>query len=387
MRSDDALTPDLPSVELENLHKWYGSVEAVKGVSFACQDGEFLTVLGPSGSGKTTVLRMIAGFEQPTQATRLAINGISVLNVPAYKRDVSTVFQQYALFPHMTVGENVEYSLKVRGVDREERRRQAASMLELVRLGHTYPRRTNQLSGGEQQRVALARALVSRPKVLLLDEPLGALDEKLRRDMQIELKQIQRSVGTSFVYVTHDQQEALSMSDRIVGMNHGKIEQIGAAEEVYEFPTTRFVADFLGASNLFEGSIVDVRSDFLQVETPIGLFHAPKPAGDSGSAADTPPLPGQAVSISVRPDRLTLVGDPQHLSAGAAPQANGLDIPHNAVEGTAETIVYRGEHSDVIVRLHDGSHLRAGMAAGQHTVAAGDQVVVRWPAAATRVLR
>jgi ABC-type Fe3+/spermidine/putrescine transport system ATPase subunit len=367
----------VPSVELEDVHKSYGRVEAVRGVSFTCRDGEFLTVLGPSGSGKTTILRLIAGFEQPTRAARLAVNGQSVIGVPSYKRDVSTVFQQYALFPHMTVGQNVEYSLKVRGVAPAERQRQAQAMLDLVRLGHTYTRRINQLSGGEQQRVALARALVARPGVLLLDEPLGALDEKLRREMQVELKQIQRQVGTSFVYVTHDQQEALAMSDRIVVMNAGLIEQIGSSEEVYERPATRFVASFLGTSNLLEGVMAETHNGYVHVDTAVGLLTAERPA--------MLPAAGAPVAVAVRPERIALADGTalRHETPALAADAAG---PHNRLAGTVQYVVYKGGLSDVTVALRDGSEMRAALAAGEQSVPVGTEVTMSWAAAATRVL-
>jgi ABC-type Fe3+/spermidine/putrescine transport system ATPase subunit len=366
----------VPSVELEDVYKSYGRVEAVKGVSFSCHDGEFLTVLGPSGSGKTTILRIIAGFEQPTHAIRLAINGQSVIGIPAYRRDVSTVFQQYALFPHKSVGQNVEYSLKVRGIDRVERQRQAQAMLDLVRLGHTYERRTNQLSGGEQQRVALARALVARPGVLLLDEPLGALDEKLRREMQIELKQIQRQVGTSFIYVTHDQQEALAMSDRIVVMNHGVIEQIGSSEDVYEHPVSRFVASFLGTSNLLEATLKEVHDGYVKVETEVGPLYAQRPA--------SLPATGTRLAISVRPERIAIsdMVDDAH-QAIATTEVGG---PRNRLVGTVHNVVYKGGLSDVAVLLADGSEIRVGLAAGERLETNGGVVTLRWPATATRLL-
>jgi ABC-type Fe3+/spermidine/putrescine transport system ATPase subunit len=366
----------VPSVELEDVCKSYGYVEAVKGVSFSCHDGEFLTVLGPSGSGKTTILRIIAGFEQPTQASRLAIAGQSVVGIPAYRRDVSTVFQQYALFPHKTVGQNVEYSLKVRGIDRVERHRQAQAMLDLVRLGHTYGRRINQLSGGEQQRVALARALVARPGVLLLDEPLGALDEKLRREMQIELKQIQRQVGTSFIYVTHDQQEALAMSDRIVVMNQGLIEQIGSSEDVYEHPVSRFVASFLGTSNLLEGTLKEVHDEYVKVETEVGPLFAQRPA--------SLPASGATLVISVRPERIAISDTPGDDHQAIATAEDGG--PRNQLVGTVRNVVYKGGLSDVAVGLADGSEIRVGLAAGERLETNAGVVTLSWPATATRLL-
>jgi putative spermidine/putrescine transport system ATP-binding protein len=246
-------TPPAPAVRLTGLRKSFGDIEAVAGIDLDIADGEFFSMLGPSGSGKTTVLRMIAGFERPT-AGAVLLGGRDVTRLPPFERDVNTVFQDYALFPHMSVQENIEYGLRVRGVGRAERRARTAAALRTVRLDGFGPRRPAALSGGQRQRIALARALVNRPKVLLLDEPLGALDLKLREEMQIELKAIQREVGITFVFVTHDQQEALTMSDRVAVFRAGRIEQVGAPAEVYERPATAFVAGFVGTSNLLTGA-------------------------------------------------------------------------------------------------------------------------------------
>jgi putative spermidine/putrescine transport system ATP-binding protein len=238
-------------VRLEGISKRFGDVAAVNGVTLDVARGEFFTMLGPSGSGKTTTLRLIAGFERP-DAGRILLGGADVTGVAPYARDVNTVFQDYALFPHMTVLENVEYGLRVKRVPRRQRREQAQDALARVRLGGLGGRKPIQLSGGQRQRVALARALVNRPRVLLLDEPLGALDLKLRQEMQVFLKALQRDLGITFVYVTHDQEEALTMSDRLAVFNDGKIEQVGTPKGVYERPLTEFVAGFVGVSNLFE---------------------------------------------------------------------------------------------------------------------------------------
>jgi putative spermidine/putrescine transport system ATP-binding protein len=240
-----------PDVRLTDLVKTYGEVRAVDGVSLDIARGEFFTLLGPSGSGKTTTLRLIAGFELP-DAGGVELAGHAVAHLPPYARDVNTVFQDYALFPHMTVSENVAYGLRVRKVARPERRRRAQEALELVRLADHGARKPAQLSGGQRQRVALARAIVNRPQVLLLDEPLGALDLKLRQEMQAELKRIQGEVGITFVYVTHDQEEALTMSDRLAVFNAGRIEQVGAPADVYERPASDFIAGFVGVSNVLE---------------------------------------------------------------------------------------------------------------------------------------
>jgi len=240
-------------IEIRNLTKSFGSVRAVDGVDLDIHAGEFLTLLGPSGSGKTTVLRMIAGFETPDSGS-VKLNGVDITYLPPYERDVNTVFQDYALFPHMDVISNIEYGLRVKGVAKDERREKALKALEQVRLAGYENRKPNQLSGGQRQRVALARALVNRPSVLLLDEPLGALDLKLRQQMQIELKELQREVGITFIFVTHDQEEALTMSDRIAVFDRGRIQQLDKPSSIYERPTNEFVAGFVGISNLISGA-------------------------------------------------------------------------------------------------------------------------------------
>jgi putative spermidine/putrescine transport system ATP-binding protein len=257
---------DAPDIRLEGLVKRYGETAAVDGVDLDVLQGEFFTMLGPSGSGKTTTLRLIAGFERPDAGT-VWLRGVDVSDRPPYARDVNTVFQDYALFPHLTVAENVEYGLRVRKVAKAERARRAAEALEMVRLPGLGGRRPAQLSGGQRQRVALARAIVNRPQVLLLDEPLGALDLKLRQEMQVELKRIQQEVGITFVYVTHDQEEALTMSDRLAVFNAGRIEQVGAPAEVYERPASEFIAGFVGVSNVLErgGRRFTVRPEKIQL--------------------------------------------------------------------------------------------------------------------------
>jgi len=243
-----------PAVSFQNVCRYYGKVRAVNNVSFEVGDGEFFAMLGPSGSGKTTSLRLIAGFEKPT-AGRVMIHGVPTENVPPYERNVNTVFQDYALFPHMTVLRNVAYGLMVKGVPKKIYQQKAAEILEIVKLGDMGWRYPSQLSGGQRQRVALARALINEPRVLLLDEPLGALDLKLRKQMQVELKALQRQVGITFIYVTHDQDEALSMSDRLAVFNDGRIEQIGTPGEIYEYPASEFVADFVGDANIIDADL------------------------------------------------------------------------------------------------------------------------------------
>ena len=253
-------------IEIRNLAKSFGAVKAVDGVDLDIHAGEFLTLLGPSGSGKTTVLRMIAGFETPDSGS-ITLNNVDITYLPPYERDVNTVFQDYALFPHMDVISNIEYGLRVKGVEKKERREKALRALDQVRLSGYENRKPNQLSGGQRQRVALARALVNRPSVLLLDEPLGALDLKLREQMQLELKELQREVGITFIFVTHDQEEALTMSDRIAAFNDGKIEQVDTPQNIYENPKSKFVAEFVGKTNTVEiqGAKVNVRPENIVV--------------------------------------------------------------------------------------------------------------------------
>jgi putative spermidine/putrescine transport system ATP-binding protein len=279
-RSRDAVRPSAgPAVTLAGVRKEYGDVVAVDGVDLEIAAGEFFTLLGPSGSGKTTTLRLIAGFERP-DAGRIELGGRDVSDVPPYARDVNTVFQDYALFPHMTVAENVAYGLRVKGVSRRERQSRVEDVLDRMRLPGLGDRKPVQLSGGQRQRVALARSLVNRPEVLLLDEPLGALDLKLRQEMQLFLKSLQQDLGITFVYVTHDQDEALTMSDRLAVFNRGRIEQLGAPAEVYERPQSAFVANFVGVSNELErdGKRYAVRPEKIHLNdagsTPAPGLHA-----------------------------------------------------------------------------------------------------------------
>ena len=304
------------AIRLRGLARRFGEVVAVDRVDLDVVDGEFLTLLGPSGSGKTTVLRMIAGFERPDAGT-IELGGVDVTNLPPYSRDVNTVFQDYALFPHMSVQKNIEYGLKVKKVPKAEREQRAVEALESVRLGGYGDRAPSQLSGGQRQRVALARALVNRPKVLLLDEPLGALDLKLREQMQVELKEIQREVGITFVFVTHDQDEALTMSDRIAVFNSGKIEQLGTPTEVYEHPATPFVAGLVGTSNLL------------------------------GAAAAEAVL-GKPGTWSVRPEKIRVIGVDEPVGDG-----------RHAVRGTVREVVYVGMSTRFVVDLEVGGSLMA----------------------------
>ena len=302
------------AVRLESVEKRYGDVVAVAGVDLDVRDGEFFSMLGPSGSGKTTTLRMIAGFELPT-AGRILLHGADVTSVPPFDRDVNTVFQDYALFPHMTVGDNVAYGLVVRKVAKADRVARVTEALRMVRLEGYEKRKPGQLSGGQRQRVALARALVNRPRVLLLDEPLGALDLKLREEMQIELKAIQQAVGITFIYVTHDQEEALTMSDRLAVFNQGRIEQIGAPAEVYERPATRFVAGFVGTSNLLTGEVAER-------------------------------IIGSAGTYTIRPEKIRL----------AEPDAS-VGTDETSATGVVRGVVYLGPDTRYLVRLDAGAEL------------------------------
>ncbi len=284
----------MTAVSLHGLSKRYGDVVAVDDLDLELEEGEFFSMLGPSGSGKTTVLRLIAGFERPT-AGRVLLGDQDVTALPPYARDVNTVFQDYAIFPHLDVLKNVEYGLRVKKVGKEDRRARALEALAAVQLEGYEKRRPDQLSGGQRQRVALARALVNRPKVLLLDEPLGALDLKLRREMQLELKQIQREVGITFVFVTHDQEEALTMSDRIAVFNHGRVEQIATPVELYEHPASSFVAGFVGTSNRLDpqsSQALGLDGDFAVRPEKLRLAGAGQTAGDGEIAA-----PGRVAEV------------------------------------------------------------------------------------------
>ena len=281
-----------PAVELVDVVKRFGDVAAVNELSLSIADGEFLTLLGPSGCGKTTTLRLIAGFEAPNRG-EVRIEGVDMAGRPAYKRPVNTVFQQYALFPHLNVRKNIGYGLKHAGVGKAETAERVTAMMELMQIPDVGERRPSELSGGQQQRVALARALVMNPEVLLLDEPLGSLDYKLRKDMQFELKRIHREVGVTFVYVTHDQEEAMTMSDRIVVMNAGKIEQQATPAEIYDRPLTSFVADFIGDTNIVHGTATRVQDGHVTVD--LGAL------GEVGGSTDDEIAAGDRVKVSIRP--------------------------------------------------------------------------------------
>jgi spermidine/putrescine transport system ATP-binding protein len=317
-------------VELQSVTKRFGEVTAVDEISLSVLKGEFLTLLGPSGCGKTTLLRMIAGFETPDSGS-VVLAGHDVTDVSPNRRNVTTVFQHYALFPHMTVSGNVAFGLERRRVARDEINRRVGAALEMVRLAGMETRQPSELSGGQQQRVALARALVLEPRVLLLDEPLAALDLKLRKQMQLELKSLQRRLGISFIYVTHDQEEALTMSDRIVVMNGGRIAQTGRAEEIYERPLTEFVAGFIGVSNIIEGVVESVNEGYSTVR--IG--------NDTIKVASDGLKEAEGVRLLIRPEKITI-------STGASQQG---------LAGEIESAVYLGESTQLRVSLGDGQGL------------------------------
>jgi spermidine/putrescine transport system ATP-binding protein len=359
--SDDQNPPGGDAViTLDHVHKAFGSFVAVHEADFSIRRGEFFSMLGPSGCGKTTTLRMIAGFEQPTRG-RVLLEGRDVSDVPPYKRNVNTVFQQYALFPHMTVFDNVGFGPRSRGEKGAALTTRVNEMLEIVRLGEYANRKPAQLSGGQQQRVALARALVNLPSALLLDEPLAALDLKLREAMQLELKRIQREVGITFIFVTHDQGEALSMSDRIAVMSQGHVEQIGTPEEIYGRPSSVFVAGFIGTANLLPARIVSVEGSDVECALASGpTLRLPREGHDLAA--------GSAVTVMVRPERLKL-------SAGAPP--GGQHLPARVVSS-----IFQGPAVRALLRANDGTELVANVRADDDLppLRPDDEIWVTWTA-------
>ena len=359
------------AVEMRDVLKQFvtpegGVLSAVDHVDMQIKDGEFFSLLGPSGCGKTTSLRMIAGFELPTSGN-IMIRGKEMSQVAAHLRPVNTVFQQYALFPHMTVEQNIGFGLEMKGVGKAERSRRVSEALEMVRLPGMEMRRAKQLSGGQQQRIALARALVNKPEVLLLDEPLGALDLKLRKEMQLELKNLQREVGITFIYVTHDQEEALTMSDRIAVMSKGKALQIGLPEEIYERPANKFVADFIGETNFLDGVVKGQNGSTVEVElSGTGLVRV-----ESGRSFTN----GQQVSVAVRPEKLSLN---KEISEG------------NSIKGSVEDIIYIGTDTHYGVRFPGGQKARVreqNLSQSQKTIAkAGEVVTVSFTRTSPRLL-
>jgi spermidine/putrescine transport system ATP-binding protein len=349
------------------VHKRFGSFIAVERANFDIPRGEFFSMLGPSGCGKTTMLRMIAGFEDVTSG-EIRLDGVDVSRVPPYRRNVNTVFQHYALFPHMSVFENVAFGPRTKGLDKDEARQRVAKMLGVVRLGDFAERRPDQLSGGQRQRVALARALVNFPSALLLDEPLSALDLKLRQAMQIELKRIQREVGITFIFVTHDQEEALTMSDRIAVMSEGRVEQVGTPEEIYHSPASVFVAGFIGTANMLSASVESVRGDRAvvqlagqhRVEVPTGLAQFP---------------PGAGAMVMIRPERLRL--------SAAEPVGNANSIPVTVVE-----MIFQGPVVRFVMRDGSGSEIIAHIDEDERPngIARGATIWASWDPAASRLL-
>jgi spermidine/putrescine ABC transporter ATP-binding subunit len=356
-----------PSVEIQDVTKRFGAVTAVDGVSLAIGRGEFFALLGPSGCGKTTLLRLIAGFEAPSAGT-LRVQGRDVTAVPPHRRPVNMVFQQYALFPHLTVEENVGFGLRYRRLGRPAQAARVGEALALVRLTVLERRRPDQLSGGQRQRVALARALALEPEVLLLDEPLAALDPNLRREVQVELKALQRTLGISFVFVTHDREEALAMSDRIAVMSQGRIEQVGTPAAVFEAPETELVARFLGATNVFTAEVRSLQDGALLLQLADGTELAVPVAGTAAATASGP-LRRQPVRFVVRPEKLALraVPNPAEISLAV----------------TVEDRVYHGASTEWIVRDRDGERFtvlaqNAGAAAEGPPFAAGSPAFLGW---------
>jgi spermidine/putrescine transport system ATP-binding protein len=361
-----AIRSDLEgSVEIVNVTKRFGTMVAVDNVSLSIAPGEFVALLGPSGCGKTTTLRMLAGFEQPDTG-EVFISGQALQGVPAYKRNVNTVFQSYSLFPHMNVLDNVAFGPRSRGVAKAAARQEAQSMLDVVRLGEYGSRKPAQLSGGQQQRVALARALVNRPSALLLDEPLAALDLKLRQAMQLELKRIQREVGITFIFVTHDQEEALTMSDRIAVMSQGRIEQVGTPEDIYYRPASIFVASFIGSANLLPATVSALTDSTVTVKT----------IGDAVVTGDRDNRHfevGQVATVMLRPERIIIEDDP------VEGQAN--------LRATVTERIFHGASSDVHVRTVNGTELVADLEADDgFQCKPGESIWVSWPNGAAYIL-
>ena len=327
------MSDDAPDIRLQNVTKRFGPTTVIDDLSLDIDRGHFYALLGPSGCGKTTTLRMIGGFELPTEGTVL-LGDEDVTHRPPHKRDVNTVFQSYALFPHLSVEKNVAFGMERKGVDKAEVKRRAAEALETVQMDSFAKRRPAQLSGGQQQRVALARALVNRPRALLLDEPLGALDLRLRRQLQVELKRIQQDVGITFIHVTHDQEEAMSMADTIAVMNKGRIEQASTAEDLYEAPRTAFVANFLGTSNLIDAELATTTADVTTITTHTGqTLHAPtaRVGGHAGK-----------VRVGVRPEKLVM-----------SPAGEGVTDGHNVLRGTVVVASFLGVNVQYLVRVGD----------------------------------
>jgi spermidine/putrescine transport system ATP-binding protein len=363
------------SVELRSLTKLYGTAVAVDNVSLDVQAGEFLSLLGPSGCGKTTTLRLIGGFEFPDDGS-IQISGRNVENLPPHKRSVNTVFQAYALFPHMKVADNVAYGLRLSGVPKAEIADRVSRALDMVRMTAFAARKPAQLSGGQQQRVALARALVNRPAVLLLDEPMSALDRKLREEMQVELKLLQQELGTTFIFVTHDQEEALSMSDRVAVMKDGRIEQIGTASGVYDAPESAFVAGFIGRQNSFLGTISSFDSAGVSVRTAGLALHSSRPTKGSVPASG-----GAEVTAAIRPESV-------HVTPAAPPSDTGpaSDNPVNSITGTLLGVSELGHSLQLVIHTPSDDQILARLPRAAHPpTELGSPVTCSWSANAVRI--
>jgi putrescine transport system ATP-binding protein len=370
MNAQEMTPPAMPAsadaayVRIANLSKKFGDFLAVDDVSLDIRRGEIFCLLGGSGSGKTTLLRMLAGFERPT-AGSIQIDGADMSTIPPYERPVNMMFQSYALFPHMSVEKNVAFGLEQEGLARDAIRRQVGEILDIVKMGGFGARKPHQLSGGQRQRVALARALVKRPKLLLLDEPLAALDKKLREHTQFELLNIQQRLGVTFIVVTHDQEEAMTLGQRLGVMNHGKIVQVGTPADIYESPASRFVADFIGSVNMFEGCVREEGVDFVRIE-----------CGELGCAVRTQRLrqctPGATVWTAIRPEKINIGRQPPPAPAGA----------DNAVRGTVREIAYMGDMSIYLVQIASGRMLRVTLPnitrGGERPLARGESVWLSW---------
>lgn len=341
-------------VEIKKVNMLYGENHVVKDLDLCVKEGEFLTMLGPSGCGKTTTLRLIAGFVEPSGG-EIFVEGESVQNREPYERHVNTVFQSYALFPHMTVAGNIGFGLKMKGVNKKEIAQRVEEMLALVQLSGYEKRMPAQLSGGQKQRVAIARALINNPRVLLLDEPLGALDMKLRKQMQVELKRLQKKLGITFIYVTHDQEEAMMMSDRIAIMNNGSLEQLGTPEDIYEHPQSRFVADFIGESNILEAYVTNTGGGTLKLTMDCGI----------GIGQGTNFFDGELVYVSIRPEKAQLTET----------RIQGFSMP-----GVVKEYTYMGQIIKAVVEFENGTEFKVNRLAGQYLPSIGSPVHVSWNA-------
>ena len=339
-------------VSLQHVEKWYGNNHVVKDMNLEIAEGEFLTLLGPSGCGKTTTLRMIAGFEDATEGI-IMVQGERVEDKEPFQRDVNTVFQNYSLFPHMSVYDNVAYGPTIKKVPKSEIRQRVTEMLDMVQMSGYEKRKPDELSGGQKQRVAIARALINQPRVLLLDEPLGALDLKLRKQMQIELKRLQKKLEITFVYVTHDQEEAMTMSDRIAVMRDGIIEQIDTPSKIYQRPATRFVADFIGESNIIEGVVKEKENDLLTIDTGNGLM----------SACSNGFSKGDRVCVSVRPEAMDVSSQP---------------APGFSLQAVVTDSVYMGTITKTLLRTDAGQEIKLSRFEAENAPSEGNRVYLNW---------